>query len=98
MNEADNYPSAVTYQRRFGSWNKAKQAAGLKTRGKGTGSRNPSYTDAELLAMLNDFARKHGGSVTKSELNVADGYPSPTTYTRRFGSWQNAKKQAGIVQ
>jgi hypothetical protein len=93
---ADDLPNITTFERRFGSWNKAKEAAGLKTIGKGGGGRSPGYSDEELLNLLRHRASEVDGVVTKDDMDDSDGYPGSTTYARRFGSWSNAKKRAGL--
>lgn len=57
VNEADNCPSAVTYQRHFGSWNAAKEAAGLQTIEE---DQTPvEYTDAELCSATLTLPMRH---------------------------------------
>lgn len=94
MQEAEETPSAITYQRRFGSWNKAKKLAGLETIQ--PDETKPQYSDEELLAMLRTLSRKLGRSVTIPDLERAEGYPEPSTFEQRFGSWNKAKKAAGL--
>lgn len=93
----DDFPDHATFERRFGSWNKAKEAAGLETLGKGEWPRGKSYTDEELLKLLRDLAGEIRGPVAEADLNKAEDYPALNTYVRRFGSWSNAKKKAGLV-
>lgn len=96
MDEAEDYPSAKTYEIRFGTWNTAKERAGLET----LAARNAGdsvYTDQELLEALREFDEITDDSVTKRRLEAHDGYPSSVTYQDRFGSWTNAKYQAGIT-
>jgi hypothetical protein len=96
IEEIDDFPDHATFERRFGSWNQAKQKAGLKTLGKGKGSRSPSYSEEELLQTLRDLADKVGEPVTERDLAKVPNFPGYMTYIRRFGSWTNAKKKAGI--
>lgn len=97
VEDADGYPDHTTFERRFGSWNQAKQAAGLKTVGKGEGPRRPTYSDDELVALLRERAAEVDGSLTKDDMNRAEDYPSASTYARRFGSWTKAKEVAGLL-
>lgn len=96
IEKIDDFPDHATFERRFGSWNKAKVRAGLETVGRGKWTRSPSYSDEELLQKLRNLADEIGGQVAKPDLINAKGYPSPTTYRKRFGSWSHAKNQAGI--
>ncbi|MFB6304628.1 MAG: homing endonuclease associated repeat-containing protein [Haloferacaceae archaeon] len=79
----------TTFRRRFGSWNAAKRQAGLRTR-------DPErIDDEELLADLRRVAESAQGAVTERE--YADrGRFGVTTFRRRFGSWNAAKRQAGL--
>lgn len=97
LEAAEGYPDHTTFERRFGSWNEAKQAAGLDPVEKGQGQRGNTYSDEELLQLLRDCATEIGGSLTKEAVNQVKGYPSASTYRRRFGSWTRAKEKAGLV-
>jgi hypothetical protein len=92
VQEADDVPSRMTYRRHFGSWNDAKEQAGIETEER---SGTP-YTDEELLDKLRAFAKESNGPVTSRKIDEADGYPALRTYVRRFGSWSKAKQEAGI--
>lgn len=96
MDAAEDYPSAKTYEIRFGTWNTAKERAGLETfASRKTG--NPVYTDQELLEALQEFDEIIDGPVTQKRLEAHDEYPSSITYQDRFGSWNDAKSQAGVT-
>lgn len=96
VDNVEDLPDHTTFERRFGSWNKAKEQAGLDTIGKGKGSRRPTYPDDELLDLLRQRATEVTGTLTKDAMDAAEGYPSSSTYLRRFGSWKHAKKEAGL--
>lgn len=96
VDESDETPSSATYEHRFGSWNLAKGEAGLTGLKRGGSGRGYSYSDEELLQHLRRLARSMDGKVTQEDVAAADDCPSPTTYTRRFGSWSKAKEAAGI--
>lgn len=96
VENAPDYPDHTTFERRFGSWNKAKQAAGLKPIGKGKAGRSPTYSDEELLDKLRLLDYETDGRLTKAVVNNAEDCPSESTYRRRFGSWSKAKEEAGI--
>lgn len=96
VDHEEGYPDSSTYVRRFGSWNKAKEKAGLATRGKG--KRGTHYTDEELAAKLRDLSNVLGGQVTYNDIDHATGVPSSSTYQRRFGTVREAKKKAGLLE
>lgn len=54
------------------------------------------YTDEELLNELIRFKKEHGRSPIKEDFKNNPEYPSYVTYQRRFGSWYNALKIAGL--
>jgi len=85
-------PSRMAFRRHFGSWNQAKEAAGLETETK----HNQSYSDEELLTKLQELAEELDGPLTSTKLDEAEGYPALATYVRRFGSWSEAVKKAGL--
>ncbi|PFJ23928.1 homing endonuclease associated repeat-containing protein [Bacillus cereus] len=76
--------SVATYQRRFGSWNKALEIAGLPIQKK-------AYTNEELLKILQDRARTLGRAPKCNE--VKQSY----TISRKFGSWQRALEEANLL-
>jgi sulfur relay (sulfurtransferase) DsrC/TusE family protein len=78
------FPARGTIEQRFGTWNKALQAAGLPLNKK---NKIPSET---LLERLKSFFRHHGRSPTYAELEGAQ------TIQTRFGGWNNALKAAGL--
>ena len=78
----------ATYQRRFGSWRAALEAAGFDP-----DADRPS--DDDLLAELHRLYREL--EKVPSILDVEDESPhSPTTYQNRFGSWSEALEAAGF--
>jgi len=87
---------------RFGSWSKAVKYAKLTPKGKlkrkgGTnpGMNNRRYTDDELLELLSIFHQETGKipSYTDCRRGLL---PSGDSYRKRFGSFKNARKKAGI--
>jgi len=54
------------------------------------------YSDEELIKTLKKSTEELGHSPTKREFMSAGYIPSITIFMRRFGSWNNAKKQANI--
>jgi hypothetical protein len=55
------------------------------------------YSDRELLEMLQDYADLFGRPPTQSAINKHPDYPSASTFVRRFGSWNNAIREAGLI-
>ncbi|OUJ19026.1 HNH family endonuclease [Methanonatronarchaeum thermophilum] len=88
-NERDDLPSAQTISNHFGSWDKARQAAGFKP----YGFHPYSYSDDKLLEIL----KKHP-DLDAEDFKKIDDLPSSTTYSRRFGSWNKARKKAGLPE
>ncbi len=86
-------PSPSIYHKRFGSWNKALEAAGLEPKRR---RRPPAYTDEQLLQALRDLAAKLGRTPVYRELLNHRGLPSPSIYHKRFGSWNAALEAAGL--
>lgn len=79
----------TTFRRRFGSWNAAKEQAGLETR------HRERISEDRLLADLRRVAETTEGPV--SERTYSDvGEFGVTTFRRRFGSWSAAKRCAGL--
>lgn len=79
-----------TYTRRFGSMNGARRRAGLDEYHK-TDSR---ISDNELLDEIYTWVNKKGRPPRADEMSK-DGKYGRKTYTRRFGSWNNAIRKAG---
>ena len=61
-------------------------------------ARPPRYTDEMLLAELQASAKRLGRSPTMREFSLdATAGPHPQTLVVRFGSWNGAKRKAGLV-
>lgn len=88
MNNSGRF-SATPYYREFGSWPAALKAADLE----------PQYrqdiSDEELLAELARLADELGHDPRQVDMEE-HGQFDPTTYSRRFGSWLDARNQAGL--
>jgi hypothetical protein len=76
----------------FGTWNEALILLGMSPR-KAGGERE--YDKENLLDMLRNFYKDKGREPMSSD--NAGLLPSRQTYSRHFGSWTNAKKEAGIL-
>jgi hypothetical protein len=57
------------------------------------GGCRPKYTDEDLLNCLKDFYQKNKRVPAAREFTNVSGYPSFSTYRRRFGCWSNALKR-----
>lgn len=90
MNECDG-PSALTYQYRFGSWHSALTEAGVEP----SAENDTEISDEALLDELQALAADLETTPTREEMNKHGEY-SPTTYARRFGSWNAALRAADL--
>ena len=72
------YPGYRTYERRFGSWNKALELAGLP-------QNSAAYTKQELLDIGKAWIAKHGCTPTVNDFGGE--LPSSKTIMNHFGSW-----------
>jgi transposase len=88
----DEFPSSGAVRKRFGSWSEAKEIAGIEPQGTGA----PKYTQEKLLDMLRNCAEKHGGDCSAKQFAADEETCAPETLQRRFGSWNEAKRQAGL--
>ena len=61
-------------------------------------ARSQRYTDEQLLEELRECAARLGRSPTMREFSLdPDANPHPQTLVTRFGSWNRAKRKAGLV-
>lgn len=90
MIKAEGYPHPCTYKNRFGSWENAKERAGLeKERG---------IVKSKLITDLKEAYRILGHTPSYKEMEGLEDFASPRTYFKKFGSWKNAIKEAGLPQ
>ncbi|MFC7134345.1 MULTISPECIES: homing endonuclease associated repeat-containing protein [Salinibaculum] len=82
----------VTYRNRFGSWNEALEAAGLKPR-----TAQEKVSDNELLRELQRLEEELGKPPTTTEMKKMGEF-SPGTYYKRFDTWTDALDTAGCDQ
>jgi len=84
--------SAVSYWRKFGSWEEALDAAGFEGR-----SVEPvnKLSREELIDELKSVASEVGRVPTTTDMQQHGAY-SPGTYINRFGSWDKAIQLADI--
>ena len=86
-------PHPDTYMRRFGSWNEAKLSAGLGVSGPSTKGRQEEIPKDELL---HDMRKTADDGELSMVLYTEKGTYSPATIVNRFGSWSEAKDDAGL--
>jgi hypothetical protein len=94
-----NHPPSPTVMRRFGSWTKACEAAGIPVRALGKVGRPQRWTDAEMLELLHEFLsgprRKDTSYSAYAEwARLRKARPSGAAILKRFGSWGRAKERA----
>lgn len=87
-------------RRRFGGWQQALERAGLGDRYSGAPRARRivgrTFTDEQLLAELRAVSAKTGGKPVTVEVFNQHADMSAETVRRRFGSWWDALKQAGL--
>jgi hypothetical protein len=93
MREFERHPDASVHPQtvieRFGSWNRAKRAAGLVPR--------RFATKEELLQCLRDLGERIGRVPTSKDIDAHRGLvPSKSLYWHTFGSLTDALREAGF--
>jgi len=89
VNSSDDCASGGSYQKEFGSWNKALESVGLEI--------NPvRKTRAELKEDLQRIADELGRAPTAKEMEYRDDCAATSTYELRFGSWNKALESVGV--
>jgi hypothetical protein len=81
--------TARTYQKHFGSWNEALEAADLNL------TRERNIPDDRLVESMTQLAAEIGESPSASQMEDLGEY-SMSTYIRRFGSWNSALEAAEL--
>lgn len=82
---------AATYLYRFGTWNKALEAAGLQPRL----DRSEQIPDRDLIIELRRLAGELGYIPRRKEMEDMGEY-SGATYYNHFGSWKESLDKAGF--
>lgn len=96
FNDMDDTCVATTVMRRFGGWEEAKIEAGLDEDLKGLTGREKEYTDGDVLRHIRECAERNDGKVTFSLMQKESDLIAPSVAVDRFGSWSDAKAEAGI--
>lgn len=96
------WPSAQTISLRFGSWPDALARSGLPSNPHGPKYGRVLYTDSECLEALREVAAAVGTSPTQQQYRehltrVQRRVPGASTIRRRFGSWIDALRAAGLI-
>ena len=89
QNKKHGLYSSGTFERNFGTWNKAVVIAGLKP--------NLPFTEKELLDDLKRVAKELEPVKLSWENYKTKGKYASNTYVYRFGNWSTAMKKAGLA-
>jgi hypothetical protein len=95
FNGDDDFCSASSVLRRFGSWSEAKEQAGIDEDLSSSGGRPQEYSDEQILSHIRECANRHGTATTEL-LDQEDDLVASSVAIERFGSWSEAKTQAGL--
>ena len=90
----EKWPSRATIYRNLGTWDKVLDKAGFKN----VKSYNQSYTNEQIIKMIQDTAKIIGKVPTFKEYINIQGVPSRPVISRRFGPWNNALIAAGLKE
>ena len=96
-----NLPNCSSYEKRFGSYNKAVIRAGLKPNDRhfSINCRNrirERLSDEDLLLLLVNLAKRLGRTPTTVDVINDPDIPSYSVYLRRFNSYNEALIRAGL--
>lgn len=87
-------PSASSYKRRFGSW----ETAMITIFGKYTVPEYKRYTKEKLIEIAITHSRKFTKKRDWDKFAKEKGLPTGFTYRSYFGSWNEAKLEAGLEE
>lgn len=88
MNERGAH-SSKTYQKKFASWNDAVREAGLEP------NAETDISKSDLIDELKNLKERLGRTPTSRDM-ANDGEHGSATYVSKFGSWNNAVREAGL--
>lgn len=91
-NRRETEPAWSAFNYVCGSWNRAKEMAGLQTIQK-------QNTEEECMDALSTVADKVEGPLSANTYtnNRSNGHPSRDTLQEKFGSWNEAKRMANLA-
>ena len=98
FNADDDYCSVSAVMRRFGGWSEAKAESGVEDDHSSSSSsgRQKEYSDTQILSFLRE-AKRRNGKVTPEILQQEPDLCVPSVVIERFGSWSDAKQEAGLT-
>jgi DNA-binding protein H-NS len=99
MQQEDDLIAPSVAVERFDSWQAAKRIAGLDVDERSTNHRPREYSDEDYLELIRECEEKHGKVTQKlfnEEAEQRKDHPTAGAVRKRFGSWSEAKSQAGI--
>ena len=96
FNKMDETCQSSLVIRRFGTWEGAKEAAGVGSEDGLGSSQSDLYTDEDVLWHINECARRNAGHCTVKILDQEEDLIAPSVAIERFGSWDDAKRLAGV--
>jgi hypothetical protein len=91
----DDFCSASSVFRRFGSWSGAKEQAGISEDLSSNAGRKKKYSDEQILSHLRECSNRHG-TATTALLDQEEDLVNSSVAIERFGSWSEAKERAGL--
>ena len=110
--EAETWPTAAIVRRQFGNMSKALFAAGARPRRGPTRGRSHTLTDEEILAAIVKWCELYeeppaisdwspararaAGQAWRIERYYAGNWPSSNTVVRRYGTFAEAVRRAGL--
>ena len=91
VDEDPNMPNVRSYEKRFGSYNKAAKKAGLVPNRRGASYNfRKELTDEDLLEQLRHKADELGRTPYVKDIDNDPAMASPSTFAKRFGSHNQA--------
>lgn len=97
VNEDPNMPNTSSYEKRFGSYNKAVEKAGLTPNKKGASYNfRRELSDNDLLRQLRRKAEELGRTPFAREVDQDPNMASVSTFLARFGTYLRAVRKAGL--
>jgi len=110
--EAGDWPTVAIVRRQFGNMSKALFAAGARPRRGPTRARSHILSDAEILNAIREWTELYGeppaiadwspararsaGQLWRLDRYYAGNWPSTNTVVRRFGTFSQAVRKAGL--